>query len=701
MPTQILHFTIGPVQGFIAEARRTRDLWAGSFLLSWLTGQAMVAIVGKNGSAVRGKIDFPQVLAGFGVDDDPLLSALRNGVKNGDEGPFIGSIPNRFKATVDAGFDPSACADAVRAAWRQLAEAVWTEFVQTLNNKREKVDADYTRKIWDRQIENFWEINWVLGPEAPNAAGQSTDGAWLDRRKNWRSHYPSEPEGGDHCQIMGHYQEISGFVRGQSTTERERQDKFWNTLRRRVGPYNLRRNERLCAIALVKRFFPLLKPETMRKVIGWWPGPPPDSNNRSPIRNWPSVSFIAAVPWLTAATQLAGTECEAFSKLVYQNTENWRDIGGMTDGVYGETCTTIKGLDKGDFAKLDGQFFFEDAIRSMDVDVFERNTGPDDKEDERRAATLKALGTLVTALDKKRPTITHDGKPVRVPSPRASEFYAVLLVDGDEIGKKLREDPENARRGLARFTVGAKSDGSGSKLDSVPEIIAKHQGVTIYAGGDDVLAILPLDTAINAACALNKAYGKAFDLSDWTMSAAIVFAQYRVPLRAVLEKAHDQLDRVAKDRNGRDSLAVAVFKPGGLTFEWVSTWQLANGVEPPLELNQLALDLQLKQDYSTGFFYNVRERYAPLFIDGHDVVAGGSISELMDSILIAEFQKGGGKGDAKKQVERLLKVALPGRRFNCKLEPAKDFSFDAALIARFLAEEGRWFMGKTKPGGSL
>lgn len=27
------HFTLGPVQGFVAQARRTRDFWAGSFLL--------------------------------------------------------------------------------------------------------------------------------------------------------------------------------------------------------------------------------------------------------------------------------------------------------------------------------------------------------------------------------------------------------------------------------------------------------------------------------------------------------------------------------------------------------------------------------------------------------------------------------------------------------------------------------------------
>src|SRR5262245_43725798 len=36
-----LAFTLGPVQSFIAAARSVRDLWTGSFLLSWLTYEAM------------------------------------------------------------------------------------------------------------------------------------------------------------------------------------------------------------------------------------------------------------------------------------------------------------------------------------------------------------------------------------------------------------------------------------------------------------------------------------------------------------------------------------------------------------------------------------------------------------------------------------------------------------------------------------
>ena len=52
--SKYFHFTLGPVQGFVAQARRTRDFWAGSFLLSWLSGVAMAAVRQQ-----KGKIEFP------------------------------------------------------------------------------------------------------------------------------------------------------------------------------------------------------------------------------------------------------------------------------------------------------------------------------------------------------------------------------------------------------------------------------------------------------------------------------------------------------------------------------------------------------------------------------------------------------------------------------------------------------------------
>ena len=39
-----LLFQVGPVQEFIAQARSTRDLWSGSFLLSWMMAHAIKVV---------------------------------------------------------------------------------------------------------------------------------------------------------------------------------------------------------------------------------------------------------------------------------------------------------------------------------------------------------------------------------------------------------------------------------------------------------------------------------------------------------------------------------------------------------------------------------------------------------------------------------------------------------------------------------
>ena len=72
MSHKIFHFTLGPVQGFVAQARRTRDLWAGSFLLSWLAGRAMESVLRQNDLNV---IAFPDV-GTLSEPKDPLLAAI-------------------------------------------------------------------------------------------------------------------------------------------------------------------------------------------------------------------------------------------------------------------------------------------------------------------------------------------------------------------------------------------------------------------------------------------------------------------------------------------------------------------------------------------------------------------------------------------------------------------------------------------------
>lgn len=130
--TRYFHFTLGPVQGFVAQARRTRDFWAGSFILSWLSAVAMRALEKQGGT-----IKFPK-------PDEQFMAAL----ELGGTGPKQGNVPNRFRAEVANGFDPGKVEETVRAAWHRLAEEVW-------KNDLERLANGATRAIWDRQIKAF------------------------------------------------------------------------------------------------------------------------------------------------------------------------------------------------------------------------------------------------------------------------------------------------------------------------------------------------------------------------------------------------------------------------------------------------------------------------------------------------------------------------------------------------------------------
>ncbi len=604
---QLFNFTLGPVQSFVSQARRTRDLWAGSFLLSWLTAQAMVEVRRQNGAIV-----FP-VVADEGRPTDPLIAVIEGSPLEKNPQPQIGSLPNRFKAEVPDGFDAKRVEMAVSDAWRRLAEAVWKRFVEPEAEARGR----NTRAIWDRQVAGFWEISWVQG-EVPD---NRSDALWLEARKNWRNRWP-EPEGGDHCALMGEWQELSGYNRAR---ERTQQDDFWKALRDGTGPLELHDNERLCAIALIKRLFPRLEQKALRQMIGWVPGGKPET-----IGNWPSTAYMAVIPWLREFVDDA-TRTEALRRYEDEVVET------AGQAVRGERSTHIKSLvPLGNLAWLDGNFFLPNALKN----AADTPLGNDD-DDDAREPLLKSLRDL------------QEGHP-------SQPYYALLLLDGDSLGKHLsakKEDPGKISVNLARFSQG------------VADSVAQHDGVTLYAGGDDVLALLPMDCALDAAVALRKAYGEAFGDSTFTASVAIVFAHYHLPLREVLAEARRQLDDIAKDANGRDSLALAWFKASGKAARWVATWSDAEGGQPVGDLQSLVTAVQ-EGAFGSGFFYKLKTRYHML--DSHeDYRSDGKHAETsmlsmtnVKLMLQAEYLKSRERKTTLKQAEQAVCTLLHACRLS-------------------------------------
>ena len=122
----------------------------------------------------------------------------------------------------------------------------------------------------------------------------------LDRRKNWRTQVFS-PEGGSKCMRMPQFQEISGHW-----AARKRQA-FWEAVASGAGSSTreLRDGEELSAVAMVKRFFPRIAPNS----IGW--SVPRD------YLYYPSTIELAVSAWRQQQVQRDPVWCESFARLVH------------------------------------------------------------------------------------------------------------------------------------------------------------------------------------------------------------------------------------------------------------------------------------------------------------------------------------------------------------------------------------------------
>ncbi len=635
-----LYLTIGPVQGFVAQARRTRDLWVSSFLLSYLAGHGMLKVI-KN---KNGEIIIPKVHEKDNVEQitDPLLNAINQHQKGNvvESAPYIGSLPNRFKAKVPADFNSNECIIQIKTAWENIAQKVWEKYLAPIAEKGQDVE-----KIWQRQIQNFWDISWVISEQ------EDSDNL-LDRRKNWRSYVPTM-EPGDKCTLMGNLQELSGFI-GSKKGDREKQKEFWGELRKKVG-YELREDERLCAIALIKRLFP----RVAKEAIGW----------EVPI-SYPSTSYISAVTWFTKAIEEKPQWCQKFVNEIQEN-DCLSDLIGFRNPILFNSIkeVTEKSSIPDEFIRLEGNFFYKSILEN-------HRMWPENTEKTRK--------NLVKLLDE------HNKQP--------SPFYAVLLMDGDRLGALMQSNKqagEEISKALAAFN------------QKVPQFVCDNNGVLIYAGGDDVLALVTLEEALPLAIKIREEFKKAFELTSLplekaTISAAIIFAHHHAPLKSILREAHSQLDNVAKEKTGRDALAVAVWSTSGLTLQWSNPWEKiinANKDTNILEqlIEQFSGNTPEEKQYNSGFFYNIRQRFSILLEDEERLIPEFNYKKL----LMAEYLKNRqrmelSKEDVEERIDDLLKLCCRYKRTEVKdkekvrfeIIPDNTLNIDGALLVKFLATKG-------------
>jgi len=663
----LLVFSIGPVQSFIAAARRTQDLWMGSWLLSSLAWTAMETIAESYGPDA---VIFPS-LRGQPLCDLWLYNqgVVPEEYKPRPEKLALASLPNKFVALLPSSeAEPAAVAaeTAVRNRWRELADGVRTAIAEVFPQP-----DDMWQRSWREQMDTHLEVYWSILPWPGEDKRQPKEQAeevrtlfsalsqepktfkeaydcyaesgkyspnWgttysllygladraFNARKNLRNFTPTE-EKGEKCTLCG--QRAALHARDAS---RKGVRDFWGGLAKAIGHHAIKPNgrERLCAVCTVKRL-------AQQKIL---------AEEFDLKGGFPSTSEIAVAPFKAAVAeklcshselyQALQQHLEALKQLGFPQTVARKAVPGL-QRLWSKAPDQLKDI-VDQLLKYDGSAFLEETF---DLDRLRDDYGLDINERGVRKARDSLRGLLEAAGE------AGIGKPTK--------YYAILAMDGDhagrwlsgthrgltEFGKILHPRVVEELQGLPEWEAllktkrlmtpalhAAISDAlAGFALKLVRYVIEeRYTGRVVYAGGDDVLAFLPLEEALPAARELRALFSgeiklldptvppRAMDLSkqEWTVafgdhkctgylriggevlltmgptataSIGLAIAHHLQPLDAALEAAR-QAEHFAKDHYDRNAVCIHLLKRSGEESRVGAWWSYPGQVTDSVQL---------------------------------------------------------------------------------------------------------------------
>lgn len=186
-------------------------------------------------------------------------------------------------------------------------------------------------------------------------------------------------------------------------------------------------------------------------------------------------------------------------------------------------------------------------------------------------------------------------------------YYAILSMDGDNMGSwfnnETSEEAGKVSHALATFS-----------RQVVPNVIKNEKGHLVYAGGDDVLAFIPVDKALQVANELRLKFGaKGSGLEGATASVGLMIGHQKAPLHVLLQESKRLEDLaksyVHKDQNQeKNALAIAV-RTSSEKREAVVPWQIQGEQTSDLLFEIIEL---LTNDLSDTFIYRFSEVFSPL-----------------------------------------------------------------------------------------
>ena len=562
----MLMFTVGPVQSFIEAARKTEDLWMGSYTLSYLIATAMDKIQGKGVEII-----YPAV---------------------GTESPFefwrenfaTPSFPNLFLA-IGSGISQD---DLVKNA-KEAESSAKSEFELMAASVLDKAFVDgwrdtYVKKLFDRQIPDFFDIYWVITEEET----EEEYGKWYARTagslaaiKNCRT-FKQTSELGRKCSLDG----IREILHLEENESLDQAMKWWEDFAKNT-PRHCRQKEALSAVSLTKRMG--------RHFL----------ENDSKF----SKEFRDTRPRFPSTSEVATAN---YKERISQNIKALE--------VYTELCKAVKALRQSDDEdaeipnvhplpkikcplpnNVDGEWLYEETYNDS---YLKRYYNIDVSKEKNQIENCKNLrGELVQLLR---------GEPGR--------YYAAIALDADNMGevnrraKDKEEHTENSKQ-LINYS---------KKVRRIVE--EKHLGKLTYAGGDDLLALANLEDLLPILKKLREKFPKFTGAS-----AGVCVAHNKMPLDVVLQHAR-RMEKEAKKEGGKDAFGIALFKHSGNISETVTKWE--HGELAVIDVGMKLAQLLDNDEISKRFLYTFRDAFTKLIGDD-----GCLMNELPSDLVDKEFKR--------------------------------------------------------------
>ncbi len=487
MTEHLLLIALGPVQEFIAQARRTRDLWYGSHVLSELARTAARSLVEQGASLV-----FPPL-----GPDDPELKPCMKPLRPETNDPPL-NVANKVLAVVPSGHDPRA----VARTTRKTVKGFWRdEIAARVAHKCAGLIADGIDATWREQVDTLLEFVAAWAPLGDYAVARRNVERAVAARKNLRDFRPWMHQRGNVPK--------SSLDGARETVLRRPRLRDAKLARR----YRIAEGEQLDAVGLIKRAGG--EPEQFVPIVN-----------------------VALAGWLALANREALAELEHVRQAC-------KELGVGRVVRRDLRCGHVFGFDASVFLPSRWKALFDELGLPGDADQWgNRHVRP-------------VLDRLVE------------------PYP----YVACLVADGDRMGHAIdrlttaREHREFSRA-LAKFA---------SRARNVVE--QKHLGSLVYAGGDDVLAFLPLPEALECADALRHEFAAIMEqacaslshAARPTLSVGLGIGHIMDGMGELLELGREA-ERLAKGgalaQPGRDrnALAVLVDKRSGGRRAWRARW---------------------------------------------------------------------------------------------------------------------------------